>query len=74
MHEENGNWMVVLTALDTPEMGGADYALSVTACHLRWAYRHIAIAGQKGHVATFNWQTGVLHNELQLNETIRDIT
>ena len=38
------------------------------------ASRHLAIAGKKGHVATFDWQTGTLHSELQLKETVRDIT
>jgi U3 small nucleolar RNA-associated protein 7 len=36
--------------------------------------RHLAIVGSSGHVATFDWQTGVLHAELQLQETCRDIT
>ena len=36
--------------------------------------RHLAIVGLKGHVATFDWQTGTLHSELQLRETCRDIT
>ncbi|KAI0317558.1 BING4CT-domain-containing protein [Amylostereum chailletii] len=36
--------------------------------------RHMAIVGQKGHVATFDWQTGTMHSELQLQETCRDIT
>ncbi|EJD45594.1 WD40 repeat-like protein [Auricularia subglabra TFB-10046 SS5] len=36
--------------------------------------RHLAIVGKKGHVATFDWQTGTLHSELQLRETCRDIT
>ncbi|KAL1939284.1 hypothetical protein VTO73DRAFT_10087 [Trametes versicolor] len=36
--------------------------------------RHIAVVGKKGHVATFDWQTGTLHAELQLGETCRDIT
>ncbi|TFK45254.1 BING4CT-domain-containing protein [Heliocybe sulcata] len=35
--------------------------------------RHIAVMGRKGHVATFDWQTGTLHTELQLQETCRDI-
>lgn len=35
--------------------------------------RHIAIAGRKGHVATFDWQTGKLGTELHLKETVRDI-
>ncbi|KAI0293494.1 BING4CT-domain-containing protein [Multifurca ochricompacta] len=36
--------------------------------------RHIAIVGQKGHTATFDWKTGTMHSELQLRETCRDIT
>jgi U3 small nucleolar RNA-associated protein 7 len=36
--------------------------------------RHMAIVGQKGHVSTFDWQTGTMHSELQLRETCRDIT
>lgn len=36
--------------------------------------RHIVIAGKNGHVASFDWQTGQLHCELQLQETCRDIT
>lgn len=35
--------------------------------------RHLAIAGRKGHVATFDWQSGRLHSELQLGETVRAI-
>ncbi|KAI0056365.1 BING4CT-domain-containing protein [Artomyces pyxidatus] len=36
--------------------------------------RHMAIVGLKGHVATFDWRTGTMHSELQLQETCRDIT
>ncbi|TRM57380.1 NUC141 domain-containing protein [Schizophyllum amplum] len=36
--------------------------------------RHLAIAGRTGHVASFDWQTGQLHTELQLRETCRDVT
>ncbi|KAH9475805.1 putative U3 small nucleolar RNA-associated protein 7 [Psilocybe cubensis] len=36
--------------------------------------RHLAIAGRNGHVSTFDWQTGTIHAELQLQETCRDIT
>jgi len=36
--------------------------------------RHLAIVGKMGHAATFDWQTGALHTELQLQETCRDIT
>ncbi|GAA6022828.1 hypothetical protein JCM10207_001417 [Rhodosporidiobolus poonsookiae] len=36
--------------------------------------RHLALAGRKGHVAVFDTHSSVLHSELHLNETIRDIT
>jgi U3 small nucleolar RNA-associated protein 7 len=36
--------------------------------------RHMAVVGQKGHVATFDWQTGTMLSELRLRETCRDIT
>ncbi|KAF7324845.1 WD-REPEATS-REGION domain-containing protein [Mycena kentingensis (nom. inval.)] len=36
--------------------------------------RHLAIVGSAGHAATFDWITGTLHTELQLQETCRDIT
>ncbi|KAK1230962.1 putative U3 small nucleolar RNA-associated protein 7 [Marasmius sp. AFHP31] len=36
--------------------------------------RHLAVVGKTGHAATFDWQTGTLHTELQLQETCRDIT
>ncbi|KAF8305544.1 BING4CT-domain-containing protein [Clavulina sp. PMI_390] len=36
--------------------------------------RHLAIAGKHGHVASFDWQAGKMHFELQLRENIRDIT
>ncbi|KAL8277687.1 hypothetical protein RQP46_009960 [Phenoliferia psychrophenolica] len=35
--------------------------------------RHLAIAGRKGHVATFDWHSGRLHAELHLRETVRSI-
>jgi hypothetical protein len=37
-------------------------------------FRHLAIVGNSGHVAAFDWQRGTLHTELQLKETCRDIT
>ncbi|KAK0199923.1 BING4CT-domain-containing protein [Desarmillaria ectypa] len=36
--------------------------------------RHLAVVGSTGHVASFDWQAGTLHTELQLQETCRDIT
>lgn len=41
---------------------------------LKSCVRHVAIVGKKGHVASFDWQTGKMHCELQLRETCRDIT
>lgn len=35
--------------------------------------RHLAIASAKGHIATFDWQAGTLHSEIQLKEAVRDI-
>jgi U3 small nucleolar RNA-associated protein 7 len=35
--------------------------------------RYLAIASTRGHVATFDWQAGVLGAEIQLRETVRDI-
>jgi len=32
------------------------------------------MAGRTGHLATFDWKTGTLHAELQVQETCRDIT
>ncbi|KAG9050328.1 Small subunit (SSU) processome component [Tulasnella sp. UAMH 9824] len=39
-----------------------------------YRFRHIAIAGKRGHVASFDWLTGKMHCELELRETCRDIT
>jgi U3 small nucleolar RNA-associated protein 7 len=41
---------------------------------LSFFFRHLAIVGRTGHVSTFDWQTGTMHSELQLQETCRDIT
>lgn len=36
-------------------------------------FRHLAIASSTGHVATFDWQAGKLHSEIQLKETVRAV-
>jgi U3 small nucleolar RNA-associated protein 7 len=36
--------------------------------------RHMAVAGRKGHVITSEWQEDKIHSEIQLRETVRDIT
>ncbi|KAG8745797.1 Small subunit (SSU) processome component [Ceratobasidium sp. 414] len=36
--------------------------------------RHMAVAGRRGHVVTSEWQENKVHSEIQLRETVRDIT
>ena len=35
--------------------------------------RQLIIGGRKGHIGTFDWQTGKLGCEIQVQETIRDV-
>ena len=50
---------------------GADWVFMMSMLIFR--LRHLAIASSMGHVATFDWQAGKLHSEIQLRETVRDI-
>lgn len=36
--------------------------------------KHMLIGGRKGHVASFDWKTGKLECEIQLRETVKDVT
>ncbi|CAE6492073.1 unnamed protein product [Rhizoctonia solani] len=36
--------------------------------------RHMAVAGRRGHVITSEWQENKIHSDIQLRETVRDIT
>lgn len=74
--EMNGGSVGVLIGQDTRETDGM--FIRIILCHCSrvpiLSYSHLAVAGKTGHVATFDWQTGTLHTELQLQETCRDIT
>jgi hypothetical protein len=59
---------------DTRGTAGELSAVIISALILTLKTRHLAIVGKSGHVATFDWQTGTLHTELQLRETCQDIT
>ncbi|RCH91842.1 Small subunit (SSU) processome component, partial [Rhizopus stolonifer] len=53
-------------SLDLPEFG--PYSVDYTRNG-----RHLLIGGHKGHIAAFDWQTGGLHFETHVNETVRDV-
>ena len=71
--DRSGSWTVGPTACGTLATEGGLCA-SATRVLLLNGHRHIALVGKTGHVATFDWQAGTLHAELQLRETCRDIT
>ena len=48
-------------------------ASSSTSLLLNTQNRQLLIGGRKGHVASFDWQTGKLNCEIQLRETVRDV-
>lgn len=48
------------------------FLLSVV-CNLAFLLRKLLIGGAKGHMATFDWQTGQLGCEFHVKETTRDI-
>ncbi|KAI7892315.1 WD40-repeat-containing domain protein [Mucor mucedo] len=54
-------------SLDLPQYG--PYAIDYTRNG-----RHLLIGGHKGHIAGFDWQTGGLHFETHVQETVRDVT
>lgn len=67
--------MVVLTDHGIHGMAGMCPVFdSLLVSNILLPSRHLAVVGRKGHVATFDWQAGTLHSELQLRETCRDIT
>ncbi|ORZ24550.1 WD40-repeat-containing domain protein [Absidia repens] len=54
-------------SLDLPDFG--PYSIDYTRNG-----RHLVIGGKKGHLAAFDWQSGRLHFETHVKETIRDVT
>ncbi|CEP18947.1 hypothetical protein [Parasitella parasitica] len=61
------NTVSKIFSLDLPEFG--PYSIDYTRNG-----RHLLIGGHKGHIAAFDWQTGGLHFETHVNETVRDVT
>ncbi len=72
--DKSGSWTVARTARGTLGTAGTSAIRLDTFQDFYTAFRHLAVVGKKGHVATFDWQAGTLHTELQLGETCRDIT
>ncbi|KAI8358499.1 WD40-repeat-containing domain protein [Choanephora cucurbitarum] len=61
------NTVSKIFSLDLPEFG--PYSIDYTRNG-----RHLLLGGHKGHIAAFDWQTGGLHFETHVNETVRDVT
>lgn len=54
--------------LKMENIGGGGYRFDYTRNG-----RNLAVASNHGHVASFDWQAGRLHSEIQLGESVRDI-
>ncbi|KAG1473206.1 hypothetical protein G6F56_001090 [Rhizopus delemar] len=65
--EVDSNTASKMFSLDLPQHG--PYKIDYTRNG-----RHLLIGGHKGHLAAFDWQTGGLHFETHVNETVRDVT
>ncbi|KAH7890330.1 WD40-repeat-containing domain protein [Phlebopus sp. FC_14] len=75
----SGSSTAVRTARGMQETAGQSWSIAAVQSIGRMNvsflnHRHLAFVGKMGHVATFDWQTGTIHAELQLQETCRDIT
>ena len=53
-----------------------DITLDYGPYHMRYSRngRHLLLGGQKGHVALMDWQAGKVTAELQLRESVRDVS
>jgi U3 small nucleolar RNA-associated protein 7 len=53
-----------------------DLALDYGPYNMRYSGngRHLLMAGQKGHVALMEWGSGKVKTELQLRESVRDVS
>lgn len=73
--DKSGSWMQVpIEHATLATEGPSSLSCPLPLPRLISQSRHLAIVGNGGHVATFDWQAGTMHAELQLRETCRDIT